>query len=346
MSFQKKYIYLMCLYVFLQPSVLAMNRITGVKVPTISLIAPSLWTFKVFNFGITPVDQSTQMPQAKVTFAQREFLSKELMQERQSSVQSVWSSKKFAGAAGAQSGMFKGTISRFMSRQEAANILGISSINASQEEIKSAYLKAVLKAHPDTGGSSEKFRNVKEACQILTGKANAPEYEGNASNDYSSNNDYSRHSSESWKTYKKMARIGISMMFSYLIKQEYLIYLRVKQEDLNRDLARSIRDGEVERAQNLLQQGADPNIQFVKHGDEYLSKTNLLIFAIELDKPEMVKMLLDAGANPCVGTGRGFSALDYAYACRNLVIKEEIIKILTTSEKRLRKSEPYKVQYM
>ncbi len=81
----------------------------------------------------------------------------------------------------AQAGMFKGsgiqrmyksTSPRFMSRQEAANVLGVSE-NASEQDVKAAYRKAALKAHPDAGGSDAAMQKVNEANAVLIGKARA-----------------------------------------------------------------------------------------------------------------------------------------------------------------------------
>ncbi|XP_061356860.1 dnaJ protein homolog ANJ1-like isoform X2 [Gastrolobium bilobum] len=45
-------------------------------------------------------------------------------------------------------------------------ILGISN-NASQEDVKKAYKKLAIKAHPDKGGDPEKFKEIGEAYQVL-----------------------------------------------------------------------------------------------------------------------------------------------------------------------------------
>jgi DnaJ-domain-containing protein 1 len=42
------------------------------------------------------------------------------------------------------------------------NVFGLKK-SASNDDIKKAYRKAVLKAHPDRGGSNEAFRRIREA---------------------------------------------------------------------------------------------------------------------------------------------------------------------------------------
>jgi DnaJ-class molecular chaperone len=54
------------------------------------------------------------------------------------------------------------------------DILGLQP-NASPEEVKKAYKKQALQHHPDHGGDEEKFKEVTEAYEILTGKRDNPE---------------------------------------------------------------------------------------------------------------------------------------------------------------------------
>ncbi|MFA5998725.1 MAG: DnaJ domain-containing protein [Candidatus Babeliales bacterium] len=78
------------------------------------------------------------------------------------------------GSAGSQTGMFRATAPRLMSRQQAANILGVSEY-ASLKDIQSAYIQAAKKAHPDAGGSNEAMREVIDARDLLSGKRDADE---------------------------------------------------------------------------------------------------------------------------------------------------------------------------
>ena len=47
------------------------------------------------------------------------------------------------------------------------NVFGLKR-SASDEDMKKAYRKAVLKAHPDHGGSNELFRKVRQAWEYFT----------------------------------------------------------------------------------------------------------------------------------------------------------------------------------
>lgn len=53
-------------------------------------------------------------------------------------------------------------------RQAAAQLLEVD-VDASEDEIQSAYQEAVLETHPDTGGSAEMFKAVDQAKDILDG---------------------------------------------------------------------------------------------------------------------------------------------------------------------------------
>lgn len=62
-----------------------------------------------------------------------------------------------------------------MQRNEALGIIGLSE-GASEEDIKKAGRKAMRKAHPDLGGSSEEFIKVKEALKELESTAKVEKY--------------------------------------------------------------------------------------------------------------------------------------------------------------------------
>jgi len=48
-------------------------------------------------------------------------------------------------------------------------VLGVN-VGASQDEIKKAYRKKAMEHHPDRGGSEQKFKEVNEAYEVLSGK--------------------------------------------------------------------------------------------------------------------------------------------------------------------------------
>lgn len=53
-----------------------------------------------------------------------------------------------------------------MNRSEALKVLGVSS-GFTEQELKSAYRKAVKKYHPDVGGDAQKFQMVQVAYELL-----------------------------------------------------------------------------------------------------------------------------------------------------------------------------------
>jgi len=58
--------------------------------------------------------------------------------------------------------------------QEARDILGVQS-NYSEEELKKAYRAQVKEAHPDQGGTQDKFIRVKQAYDLLKNKLSGPD---------------------------------------------------------------------------------------------------------------------------------------------------------------------------
>jgi len=56
------------------------------------------------------------------------------------------------------------------------DVLGVSR-NASTEEIKKAFYKLAHKHHPDKGGSSDKFKEINEAYQVLSNKEKRAQYD-------------------------------------------------------------------------------------------------------------------------------------------------------------------------
>lgn len=62
-----------------------------------------------------------------------------------------------------------------MKYSEALSILGLSE-GASAEDIKKAGRRALRKAHPDLGGSSEEFIRVQQAIEELESPARVEKY--------------------------------------------------------------------------------------------------------------------------------------------------------------------------
>ena len=54
-----------------------------------------------------------------------------------------------------------------LDRDYPYNVFGLKR-SASDDDVKKAYRKAVLKAHPDRGGSNELFRKIREAWEYFT----------------------------------------------------------------------------------------------------------------------------------------------------------------------------------
>ena len=55
-------------------------------------------------------------------------------------------------------------------------ILGVNR-DASPEEIKKAYYELAHKYHPDKGGDEAKFKEINEACQVLSNKEKREQYD-------------------------------------------------------------------------------------------------------------------------------------------------------------------------
>ena len=54
-----------------------------------------------------------------------------------------------------------------LDRDYPYNVFGLKR-SASDDDMKKAYRKAVLKAHPDKGGSNELFRKIRQAWEYFT----------------------------------------------------------------------------------------------------------------------------------------------------------------------------------
>ena len=77
-------------------------------------------------------------------------------------------------------------------------VLGLTK-EASEDEIKKSYRKLAMKYHPDRNpdsGAEEKFKEVKEAYEVLSDSAKKAEYDRKASSPFAHN---SAHGSKTWQ---------------------------------------------------------------------------------------------------------------------------------------------------
>ena len=63
--------------------------------------------------------------------------------------------------------LMRATVPRLMTREQAAEIVGVDAHETDEKIIKSAYYKAAFKAHPDAGGSNEKMKKLNDAKDLL-----------------------------------------------------------------------------------------------------------------------------------------------------------------------------------
>ena len=205
--------------------------------------------------------------------------------------------QKYAGA-GAQSGafktsgtqrMFKTTTPRLMSRQEAAQILGISE-NASPEDVKIAYRKAALKAHPDAGGSTKAMQDLNNAKEtLLSQQASAS---AASSGNYQQHMDlYDAVSSGNLDLVRTLINTGANVnaqgRMGYTILQNAFMM------------------SNAEIIKVLINAGADVN-------DYSRDSFSPLKMAVATNRADIVKMLIDAGAHINEKDSNGYTPLDLA----------------------------------
>lgn len=76
--------------------------------------------------------------------------------------------KKLFGQQDQQAQPNAAPVSQQMSRQDAADILGVD-LNASSEDVRMAHKKLMQKIHPDRGGSDALAKQINQAKDVLIG---------------------------------------------------------------------------------------------------------------------------------------------------------------------------------
>lgn len=87
-------------------------------------------------------------------------------------IKTGWSEKDFLNKSFGQGTTQADDHLKDVIRDMSGNVLGIKGKPRSAEELKAAYRRAARTAHPDTGGSAEKFREVQETYESMKRRYN------------------------------------------------------------------------------------------------------------------------------------------------------------------------------
>ncbi|HSW75861.1 MAG TPA: ankyrin repeat domain-containing protein [Candidatus Saccharimonadales bacterium] len=251
------------------------HRVTAmVKVP-VTQYAPT-----IHQLGLksqVPMIDAQQVSKAQVSPEVMQRVKTELMQ----SEQPIWNrSAGFSTSAGvfrpSRPALFRATVPRLMTRSEALQTLGISD-GATPQEIKAAYKTAALKAHPDTGGSDVAMQKINEAYQIAQGKDEESDQTGASVQEERSPFAYPADYDTAFFKYKKDE-----------YDPDYRWWKRYNAPLQPASLLHAIDDENVAAVQNFIRSGVDIN----------KASFPPIMLAVKVGNPEIVKALLDAGADP------------------------------------------------
>lgn len=115
------------------------------------------------------------------------------------------------------------------------DVLGVSR-NASGKQIKDAYYKLAMKHHPDKnqGKLTERFREIKEAYDVLSNESSRKQYNNNSSsnssntsNNWTSNSAYGRYS-DSYDHYTNYRRTNSRTQYSHQKQEQNYNYNYLK----------------------------------------------------------------------------------------------------------------------
>jgi hypothetical protein len=81
-----------------------------------------------------------------------------------------WREQRSTAGVGAKSGRRRSHGAKRMSAEEAYDVLGLGP-NASEEEIRQAHRRLMMKMHPDQGGTNYLAARINEAKEVLLGRA-------------------------------------------------------------------------------------------------------------------------------------------------------------------------------